>query len=300
MKKNLKLNLGCGYDYRPGWINIDAVAKTHPDLVHDLNRPLPFETGSVTKVVAQDILEHFTYEDVDLVIGEIARVLRTRGQLHIRVPNTDRIISQFRKSPWVRNHFLYGDTADSGAFGSHKMGFTPQVLLVKMMKHGLHPIELKIVTTNFEATFVRQNKPQKFVHAFLPSTHFSLRNFFTLLKKIRYSHVVVLENFSTKITFSLIAYFLQVPVVWLEQSSLTNEFHRYFRLPKILYRLVKDIPTLVVLPNKKIQNEFLTNTRIDLTKIRIVDEKTLAEIWNNLLREAIVTHQAQRWLRKHF
>ncbi len=160
----LKLNLGCGQDKRAGWINIDALASFQPDLVHDLRLPLPYANDSVTEILAQDILEHFTKEEVNFVIGEIARVLKINGVLTIRVPNVDDILTRFQNDPEVRNQFLYGTTAETGYFGAHKVGFSPLLLTTLMLEYDLSLIKLTQETTNWLAVFRKLDKPAKLQH----------------------------------------------------------------------------------------------------------------------------------------
>ena len=145
---SIRLNLGCGKDHRPGYINIDAVTEVKPNLVHTLPKPLPFLDGSVSHIVAQDILEHFIYDDFLLVMSEISRVLQKDGEVSVRVPNIDRIIQKFQTDKEVRNIFLYGGTSqrtDTGIFGAHKIGFSAQRLIAELMVFGLH---LKSINSN--------------------------------------------------------------------------------------------------------------------------------------------------------
>ena len=163
MKKHLlhKLNLGCGRDKRLGWINIDAIAELNPDVVHDLSQPLPFPDESTSDVLAQDILEHFTKEDVRVVTREIARVLCNGGKLVVRVPNVDDIFDRFSADPEVRNQFLYGTTEETGIFGAHKVGFTPLSLTALMLQHGLKLVSLEAETTNWKAQFEKISPPPR-------------------------------------------------------------------------------------------------------------------------------------------
>lgn len=151
----IKLNLGCGRDHRAGWVNIDALAELKPDLVHDLSQPLPFANGSVNEVLAQDILEHFTKEDLIGVVSEIGRVLKPGGTLTVRVPNIDAIFEQLANYPDARNQFIYGTTEETGIFGAHKVGFTPLFLTSLMLEHGLQLQSLTSVSTNWHAQFVK-------------------------------------------------------------------------------------------------------------------------------------------------
>jgi len=339
-KKPLKLNLGCGGDLKPGWVNVDILPELHPDVIHDLSQPLPFPDACACDVIAQDILEHFTYEDVDHLIAEISRVLNVDGRLQIRVPNVEQIIEQFADQPWVRNHFLYGNTEATGVFGAHKMGFTPEVLLTKMMKVGLYPEKLSKVHTNYEATFIRhassgssskklayinqslsiggaetfildllhsfQTDLQYTVIAYTNSARFTqmlqgkmisteagavvidvIGNWKGLLKAValfpfawfqylkivwrsKDADVILVSGFSEKILVTPIAYLLGIQVVWVEFSPLSSVFHKFFTLPKLLYRLVKDLPAGVVVPTNYTKQYLIPETRIDLSRMQVI------------------------------
>lgn len=80
------LNLGCGRKYRPDAVNVDITARTHPDVVHDLNvRPWPFPPDRFDLVVAQDVLEHL--DDVVKTMEEVHRVCRPGAVVELVVPH---------------------------------------------------------------------------------------------------------------------------------------------------------------------------------------------------------------------
>ncbi len=79
------LNLGCGDDVRPGWINLDCVPLPGVDVVHSLqNLPLPFESASFSTIACQNVLEHIDYIPL---MRECHRILKPGGELHIQVPH---------------------------------------------------------------------------------------------------------------------------------------------------------------------------------------------------------------------
>jgi SAM-dependent methyltransferase len=80
-----RVNLGCGTDIRPGWVNLDSAALPGVDVVHAIgDGPLPFDDASVDEVLAKDVLEH-----VELIptMQELHRVLRPGGRLHVIGPH---------------------------------------------------------------------------------------------------------------------------------------------------------------------------------------------------------------------
>jgi hypothetical protein len=86
----MKLNLGCGQNKQPGYVNIDKYPTFDPDLVWDLEKtPYPFEAGSVTEIMATHVLEHLGREtDVFLgIIQELHRLLVPGGTIEIKVPH---------------------------------------------------------------------------------------------------------------------------------------------------------------------------------------------------------------------
>lgn len=80
-----KLNLGSGRDYRNGWLNVDINPKYNPDVVLDIDEPLPDEWESgFDHVVASHVIEHL--ENREQALNEIARVLTDGGTLRLYVP----------------------------------------------------------------------------------------------------------------------------------------------------------------------------------------------------------------------
>ncbi|MDP1728804.1 MAG: methyltransferase domain-containing protein [archaeon] len=81
-----RLNLGCGKDYKAGFVNLDYNSQYKLDISHNLDKfPYPFKAESFDYIYCSHILEHV--EDLFKTIEEIERILKKRGALHIRVPH---------------------------------------------------------------------------------------------------------------------------------------------------------------------------------------------------------------------
>lgn len=112
-----KLNLGCGYDVKEGYINIDAKDGRGVDLVLDLNDcKLPFDDNSVDEIYMAHILEHII--DRYKFIMECYRVLKPKGIILIKLPVGS--ISLAHQSYFHRYDFFKCITDDKKTGGFQK------------------------------------------------------------------------------------------------------------------------------------------------------------------------------------
>lgn len=252
LKNNfLKLNLGSGNDYKNGFINIDAIEEVKPDLIMDLLEKWPFGDGSVSYVIASDILEHFTFEQIsEHILPEISRVLITGGRIDLRVPNPDDIIRRFKNDPEVRNIFLYGATHETGTFGAHKVGFSKNSLLFLLLSNRLIPR----FVSNFQTNFVISCDKKYF--------HFGD-------EKINYStnwQELLLNSFKNK------------PSIWIANIVQIQRQLSSSILFKIFYKFFRNTPTIVLVLNQKDKSSLINIAHVSLAKIRTVQTDGLRSV----------------------
>lgn len=97
------LDLGCGRTKRAGSIGIDAAALPGVDIVANLEDGLPFlPDGSVDAIYSDHFLEHVGR--FELLMGEIARVLKPGARAHVTVPH-------------FSNPYFYSDYTHQRFFG---------------------------------------------------------------------------------------------------------------------------------------------------------------------------------------
>lgn len=139
----IKLNLGCGYDYRKEFINVDVRFDVNPDVVASLDI-LPFSNNYADLIVCQDILEHFSKPELNKVLPEIFRVLKPNGTLEIRCPDAEKIINKY-----VTKEYDIGKVLDY-LFGGqdypenvHKVGLTKFNLSEILTSHGFKIVRLE-------------------------------------------------------------------------------------------------------------------------------------------------------------
>ena len=86
----IKLNLGCGTDYKEGWINIDNNSDnniTRLDINWDLTNPLPFKENTVNFIYNEHFYEHLSVEQGKSLVRNCMSVLAPGGVLRIAMPD---------------------------------------------------------------------------------------------------------------------------------------------------------------------------------------------------------------------
>ena len=86
----MKLNMGCGYNKRQGYTNVDLSPECEPDLVCDLESlPWPWDNDSVEQVLFNHSLEHIG-QNPRIFLGmikELYRVCKDQARIEINVPH---------------------------------------------------------------------------------------------------------------------------------------------------------------------------------------------------------------------
>jgi len=98
----LKLNIGCGTDYKDGWINIDNNSDhniTKLDLNWDLRNPLPFKDNSVDFIFNEHFFEHLTTDEAQITFKDLMRVLKPGGVMRIAMPDLEVVVDTYLNIP---------------------------------------------------------------------------------------------------------------------------------------------------------------------------------------------------------
>ncbi len=81
-----RLNLGCGSEYREGWINIDIDPQWKTDILCDFEKGIPLEDNSIEQVFVKHVLEHVDPRKFNFVMSEIVRVCKKNAKVVIYCP----------------------------------------------------------------------------------------------------------------------------------------------------------------------------------------------------------------------
>ncbi|MCP3939532.1 MAG: methyltransferase domain-containing protein [Actinomycetia bacterium] len=126
-----RLNLGCGWDHRDGYLNVDFQDYHNPDLVADVRDLSMLPSESFVEIIAQDVLEHLERRDTRPALTEWARLLKDGGTVVLRVPDIIGVARLIDREKSVEHHetmvhALFGTQAYSGDY--HYVGFTELTL----------------------------------------------------------------------------------------------------------------------------------------------------------------------------
>jgi len=146
-KYPLCLNLGCGYDIRPGYLNVDFQEQHNPDLLADIRLLDMLPSGYYEEIVAQDCLEHFPRTDTELALKEWHRLLKMGGILKLRVPDIASAFAILNSSTdinhqkgWIQ--MIFGTQSYTGDF--HFTSFTEVLVRHYLEEAGFKINELQL------------------------------------------------------------------------------------------------------------------------------------------------------------
>jgi predicted SAM-dependent methyltransferase len=167
--KAKKLNLGCGFDHKPGYVNVDLNERHNPDVVANAIDLPTFPPSRYEEIIAQDVLEHVVREDVRKALFEWNRLLVIGGRIFIRTtelggllrmlesPANQAIADQERL---VQN--LFGTQAYTGDF--HLTGFTENTFRFYMWEAGFEIETLGLLHGAFLDSWARKVRDISFQH----------------------------------------------------------------------------------------------------------------------------------------
>jgi predicted SAM-dependent methyltransferase len=94
-KRDLKLNIGCGKNIAPDWLNIDLDGP--PGVFRwDCRRGMPFDEASVRSIFAEHVFEHFDPATGLKFLSECYRCLKPGGIVRIVVPDVGRYLQLYQ------------------------------------------------------------------------------------------------------------------------------------------------------------------------------------------------------------
>lgn len=94
---DLKIHLGCGKRYLPGYMHIDYSRYPHIDHVHTVTELPMIENDSASIIYASHVLEYFDDNEAMRVLKEWHSKLKLGGILRLAVPDFDKLCDVYKE-----------------------------------------------------------------------------------------------------------------------------------------------------------------------------------------------------------
>ncbi|WDA37870.1 class I SAM-dependent methyltransferase [Sphingobium sp. YC-XJ3] len=147
-KQTRKINIGCGYDKRPGYLNVDMDPACQPDVLLADNDFSRFGNAAFDEVLAHDVLEHIPRSQTTSALLEWADILAMGGVLRFQTSSILGLADLLRsRHGWAEHDglssCLFGNQKHPGDF--HYTGFTETTLSVHLLTAGFQPSTFDLV-----------------------------------------------------------------------------------------------------------------------------------------------------------
>ena len=94
--KEIRVNVACGPQVLPGFVNIDLIPCSPEVIGWDCRRSLPVETGSAAGIRVEQFVEHLdTREELPAFLADCRRALKPGGVLRLIVPDAERYLRAY-------------------------------------------------------------------------------------------------------------------------------------------------------------------------------------------------------------
>jgi predicted SAM-dependent methyltransferase len=149
MARDLRVNIGCGPNALPEWINLDAARGEQIDVVWDLCRGLPFADGSCAAVFGEHVIEHVPRGDAEKLLRECRRALKEGGVLRISTPDAGLYLRSYAGDGEFLRHPSFAEQAETPMdrvnqmmreYGQHLWCYDAESLLLLLRKVGFSQV----------------------------------------------------------------------------------------------------------------------------------------------------------------
>jgi len=129
----MKLNLGCGKNYKKGFVNIDGFDSTVADTIMSVD-DLDIQSNSVDEIYASQIIEHLGYIHSIYALAEWFRVLKSQGILVMETPDIDTSFKEYLNGGHKTRKDLLSWIFGVESKGMHHLLCFPEILLKELVK----------------------------------------------------------------------------------------------------------------------------------------------------------------------
>lgn len=123
----MKINLGCGNDYKEGWVNIDANSQIRADRNVDIMYLRTDEYEGVKEVLLSHVIEHLKRNEARMLLHVVSLWLEKNGVITVVVPLVDKGLEWEKQGKLAKGFFqqiVYGERTNE--WETHKYAYTEE------------------------------------------------------------------------------------------------------------------------------------------------------------------------------
>ena len=144
---DLFVNIGCGPNPLPGWVNLDAARGDKIDVVWDLRRGLPLPDESCAAIFGEHVIEHIPQAGAERLLRECHRVLRPGGVVRLSTPDAGKFLRAYVNDKEFLADPRFPESADTSMdrvnmmmreYGQHLWVYDVESLCLALHKAGFN------------------------------------------------------------------------------------------------------------------------------------------------------------------
>ncbi|HEX5445670.1 MAG TPA: methyltransferase domain-containing protein [Pirellulales bacterium] len=106
-QRPLRLHLGCGHNYLPGWVNIDLNRNLKQlDLRWNLADGLPVADASCELIYSEHLIEHLPVDRAVALFRDCRRALVPQGVIRVAMPSLEHLVAKYASPDWRDQEWL--------------------------------------------------------------------------------------------------------------------------------------------------------------------------------------------------
>lgn len=145
-----KVHIGCGEIDLPGWINIDGRDFSHVHVVSNKLDLDEFAPGALAEIYLCHVLEHFSFEEVDRLLGVFYAKLQPGGILRLSVPDFPCLVRLYDETGRDLENIKYALMGGQGyKYNFHKSVFDDAHLRKLLKRAGFSDCQAWDTVTDF-------------------------------------------------------------------------------------------------------------------------------------------------------
>jgi len=132
----MKLHIGCGNRYIPGWVNLDINRDLKVDIVDDAGALGKIANLSCDIIYVSHVLEHFGRHEFLEILKVWHSKLKVGGILRLSVPDFDGIVSVYNKTGDLPQLLGLLCGGQRNCYDYHKIVFNKELLTSSLLSVG--------------------------------------------------------------------------------------------------------------------------------------------------------------------